>query len=249
MKITPIEIRQKTFAKAIRGYEKEEVDAFLASLSQEWERVMGEMQQLKQRLAQSENDVQKLREVESSLYRTLKMAEDTGANLLEQANRDASLQLREAQIQAEALLNDAKNYARDLIDDAELRAREVSEDLKEEVRKLESDYKTLESYRDNLILEMKNFAKNTLDRLDAQRFQKVDFHRIIKGLNQELETQEVKKEPIVYKEEVVQENVVQWEVTSSKETAIEAEDEKTQPDDVQQDDVEPKKGSFFDTLG
>ena len=37
MKITPLEIRQKTFEKKLRGYDKEEVDAFLMSLSQEWE--------------------------------------------------------------------------------------------------------------------------------------------------------------------------------------------------------------------
>jgi len=36
MNITPIEIRKKEFEKAFRGYEKEEVDAFLQALSQEW---------------------------------------------------------------------------------------------------------------------------------------------------------------------------------------------------------------------
>ena len=35
MKITPLEIRQKEFAKQMRGYDKEGVDAFLQSLSNE----------------------------------------------------------------------------------------------------------------------------------------------------------------------------------------------------------------------
>ena len=45
MKVTPIEIRQKDFNKVFRGYDKEEVDAFLKSLSQEWEKLMWKYQQ------------------------------------------------------------------------------------------------------------------------------------------------------------------------------------------------------------
>ena len=45
MKITPIEIRQKTFEKVFRGYDKEEVQAFLQSLSQEWERLNAELRE------------------------------------------------------------------------------------------------------------------------------------------------------------------------------------------------------------
>ena len=203
MKITPIEIRQKTFEKGFRGYEKEEVDAFLVSLSQEWERVVGDVQDLKGRLTQADGDVQKLREVESSLYRTLKTAEDTGANMVSQANKDAELQVREAQMQAEAILNDAKNQARDLIDESEMRAREISGELRDELKKLENDYRSLESYRDNLISEMKTFAKGTLDRLENQNFQKVDFTSIMKSTNQEFESK-VSKEPLFGEQKVVE---------------------------------------------
>ena len=40
MKITPLEIRQKNFEKKLRGYDKDEVSAFLLSLSNEWERLV-----------------------------------------------------------------------------------------------------------------------------------------------------------------------------------------------------------------
>lgn len=85
MKVTPLEIRQKGFEKKLRGYDKDEVNAFLLSLSQEWERVLDESKELKIKLETSEREVQKLREVENSLFKTLKTAEDTGANVVEQA--------------------------------------------------------------------------------------------------------------------------------------------------------------------
>ena len=43
MKITPLEIRQKTFEKNIRGFDKDEVNAFLISLSSEWEKLLDEI--------------------------------------------------------------------------------------------------------------------------------------------------------------------------------------------------------------
>ena len=47
MRITPLEIKRKTFEKKLRGFDKDEVDAFLASLSQEWERLLNENNELK----------------------------------------------------------------------------------------------------------------------------------------------------------------------------------------------------------
>src|SRR4028119_991221 len=118
MKITPLEIRQKTFEKAFRGLDKDEVTAFLTTLSQQWEKMQDENKELKLRLEAAQKDVAKMREVESSLYKTLKTAEDTGNNMLEQATKEANLQLREAHLKSEQLLNDARLKARSIIEDA-----------------------------------------------------------------------------------------------------------------------------------
>jgi len=112
MKVTPLEIRQKTFERTLRGYDKDEVNAFLLSLSQEWERMNDEIKEMKMKFENSEREVSKLREVETSLFRTLKTAEDTGANVVDQAKKTAELHVREAQISANALLNEAKDKAK-----------------------------------------------------------------------------------------------------------------------------------------
>ena len=56
MKITPLEIRQKSFERNFRGYDKEEVDAFLASLSQEWERISEEHKESRYKLELAEKE-------------------------------------------------------------------------------------------------------------------------------------------------------------------------------------------------
>ncbi len=76
MKISAIDIRKHTFEKIFRGYNPDEVDAFLNSLSQEWERFSSENSMLKMQLEYAEKELSKLKDIESTLFRTLKSAED-----------------------------------------------------------------------------------------------------------------------------------------------------------------------------
>lgn len=175
MKITPLEIRQKNFEKKLRGYDKDEVTAFLASLSNEWERVLDENKELRIKLDQAEKEVAKLREVESSLFKTLKTAEDTGANLIDQANKTAELHLKETQMNADAMMSEAKSKAKNIIEKSEIEARQIIEELQEAIKDLEQNYKTLENHRDNVISELRNLAEDVLDRLTRTQNQKGDF--------------------------------------------------------------------------
>lgn len=165
MKITPIEIRQKTFEKGFRGYEKEEVNAFLLSMSQEWERLTDENKEYKFKLDMTEKEVRKLKEVETSLYKTLKTAEDTGTHLIEQANKSAELRLLEAQQKAEILLTEAQNRARSIIAEADKKAKQALEEVLGEMKSLERDFRRMENLRDNMLMELKSMANDTLERV------------------------------------------------------------------------------------
>jgi len=164
MKVTPLEIRQKTFERTLRGYDKDEVNAFLLSLSQEWERMMDEAKDLRLKLEASEREVAKLREVESSLFKTLKTAEDTGANVIEQANKAAELHLREAQMSGEAILNEARDRARNTLEDAEMTSRQMLAEMEENLRELAQQYKSIEAHRNNLIDDLRRLANEVMDR-------------------------------------------------------------------------------------
>ncbi len=166
MKVTPLEIRQKTFERTLRGYDKDEVNAFLLSLSQEWERMMDEVKEQRLKLEASEREVAKLREVESSLFKTLKTAEDTGANVIEQANKAAELHLREAQMSAEAILHEARDKARNILEDAEMTSRQLLADMEENLKELAQHYKTIEAQRNNLLDDLKRLAGEVLDRYE-----------------------------------------------------------------------------------
>ncbi|MGE0771118.1 MAG: DivIVA domain-containing protein [Cyclobacteriaceae bacterium] len=175
MKITPLEIRQKSFEKVLRGYDKDEVSAFLLSLSQEWERVLDETKEMRIKLEATEREVTKLREVESSLYKTLKTAEDTGANVIEQANKTAELHMKETQLKADGLLNEAKLKAKDTIEAADSTARQMIAEMEDRLKALLQNYKSLESARDNLLADLKRVAEETLERVERTKAQTREF--------------------------------------------------------------------------
>lgn len=164
MKITPLEIRQKSFEKAFRGLDKDEVQAYLTSLSQEWERILDENKELRIKLESALKEVEKLREVENSLFKTLKTAEDTGANMIGQAEKTAQLHLKEAQMNADAIIHDAQNKARKTIEESDMQAREAMGEMEDQLKSLAQAYRTLESYRDDLVAGLKSMANDVLDK-------------------------------------------------------------------------------------
>jgi cell division initiation protein len=171
MKITPLEIRQKTFEKAFRGLDKDEVHAYLLSLSQEWERMQDETKDLRNKLEASEKEVKKLREVESSLFKTLKTAEDTGATLIDQAQKTAELHLREAQFKAETLLSEAKSKAESTIEESEMIARETMEEMEERLKMMAQAYKSIENFKEDLLAGIKSYATESIEKIERTRTQ------------------------------------------------------------------------------
>ena len=187
MKITPLDIRQKTFEKNFRGYDKDEVSTFLSYLSQEWGKLVEEKNALRVKYEHAEKEASKLREVEQSLFKTLKTAEDTGASIIEQANKTAELILKEAQMNADALHAESRGNARSMIDQAESQSKNIIEDLREDVNVLVENYNKLLDQRDYLLKNLKRTAAETLENVNAEKegFNEIDsgiYTRLVKEL-------------------------------------------------------------------
>ncbi|MEQ8244144.1 DivIVA domain-containing protein [Fulvivirga sp.] len=238
MKITPLEIRQKSFEKAFRGLDKDEVEAFLTILATEWEKLMDENKELKIKLESSEKEVEKLREVENSLFKTLKTAEDTGANMIDQATKTAQLHMRETEMKAEALMNEAKTKAKDMIEEAEMKSRNAIDDMEDRVKSLANVYRQLENVKEDLLSDIKSFANEAIDKANRVKSQ-------VKKVNIDEELMKVKRDiaPAKASKKV--------EVELELDTPAEPEPKKEEPkNDVEVEKVSysGKSTSFFDDI-
>ncbi len=178
MKITPIEIRQKVFQKkSFNGIDKDEVQAFLTDVSVAWEKMLDEVADLKKQLDVSELERLKLKGVESSLYKTLKTAEDTSASIIAEASKEAEQKIKEAELSAEVLLGDAKLEAKNIINLAEAHSSNFVTELKQEMQMLELDLRKMETLRNALLADIKKTATELLEKAEtaSAKIEKVEF--------------------------------------------------------------------------
>ena len=120
MKITPLDIQQREFKGRFRGYDREEVQAFLRSVSQSVEEMFKENAVLKERADKLYQEVTELRKKETTLNELLVTTQTMAETLKETARKEADLILREAEMKAEDLLKSAhadfRTLQRDLLD-------------------------------------------------------------------------------------------------------------------------------------
>jgi cell division initiation protein len=168
MKFSPSDIKQKTFSvKSFgKGYDREQVSQFLMEIANEWETLLDEIKAQRIKIELMDKELQKQKEVESSLYRTLKTAEDTSANIIEQARKQAELKIQEAQTKADYLINEARLQGKHIVQKAQQRSLSSLEDMVTEMKARERVYKDLESYKDNFLLELRSFMQESIAKLD-----------------------------------------------------------------------------------
>jgi cell division initiation protein len=178
MKVTPLEIRQKQFEKkTFGGIDKDEVQAFLNALSLAWEKMQEDYNNLKGRLDQSEQEVLKLREAESALYKTLKTAEETSQKAIDQANQQGKLIVQEAKLKAETMHQEAKWKATKAMEQAEDYSRKSYDKMVQDVKILEKDFRSIENLKENFLSDIKIIAQDLLEKAERanQRSSNIEF--------------------------------------------------------------------------
>ncbi len=133
--ITPADIENKVFSKAVRGYKEEEVDDFLDLIILDMEKLMKENRQLKKELEKSQNQVDRHVSTESSVYETLEAAKTLMNDIAASAERRAQVILKDAELEAALITREAKESISRLTDEGNRLRRNV-ENLRAKYRQM-----------------------------------------------------------------------------------------------------------------
>ncbi len=133
MRITPLDIQQKQFPMKFRGFDVEEVYAFMEVIREEMEELLRENASLKEGAQRSDNQIREYRDMESTLRETLMTAQQMVEDYKINARKEAELFIREAELRAESMLKEAQEKVikihEDIIDLKGIR-RHFKEELK-----------------------------------------------------------------------------------------------------------------------
>ncbi|MBI4844768.1 MAG: DivIVA domain-containing protein [Nitrospirae bacterium] len=142
MRITPLDIQQKQFATKFRGFDVEEVDAFLEHVREEMEELLRENANLREEVKRYEKQLKDYKSIDSTLKDTLiatqKMVEEYQSN----AQKEAELIKREAELKAEEMISKAQERVVKIHEDiTDLKG--VRSHFKEELRRLIESHLTM----------------------------------------------------------------------------------------------------------
>lgn len=147
MKITPLDIRQKRFESAFRGFDRREVEAFLELVAGEFEEVVKENISLKEELKRTVARLEQHLERERTLQETMVTAQRISEDMKGMAKKEAEIVIADAEHQAEKIVQHAQSKLVQLVQDInELKRQRVQ--FEAEVRSvIDAHAKLLELFR------------------------------------------------------------------------------------------------------
>lgn len=120
MSITPIDILHTQFKTTLRGYSRSQVDDFARSVGEALEGVLRERCELQRKIDHLQEDVDRVRKIESTLTEALTLAQKSADEIRAAAHKQAEAILQEAELARVRVTVDAQKEAEKYRADVEL---------------------------------------------------------------------------------------------------------------------------------
>ena len=147
MKLTPLDIRQKRFATALRGFDRREVEPFLELRASEFEEVVKENIALKEENKRLSARLETHQERERTLQETMVTAQRISEDVKQTARKEAEIIVAGAELQAEQIVAGAHQKLVKVIEDINELKRQRSQFESQVQSVVDAHQKLLETFR------------------------------------------------------------------------------------------------------
>ncbi len=162
-----MQIPEVSFSKSFRGFDVQEVNDYVQSVALFEEEMNRQQAVLVEKVQALEQEVNRLREVETSLFRAMKLAEEAQKSWQEKVEKEASKVLDGAKKQAETLLATAEKDAQKAKLVIENERKQLIGQVEQEVKEQTRELKRLERIQAEIAGQLANFARQTLSSVEA----------------------------------------------------------------------------------
>ena len=153
MNVSPLDLRQQKFSRALRGFDPVEVTSFMMAVAEDYEQALRETDRLRTDLARMEAVLNEHREHERSLKSTLMAAQKLADDIKTHADEEARRIIRDAQSRSDLLLQKTEARLEDVqreIDGLKLKRKDVETSIEATIQTLRN---TLEYVREQEVRE------------------------------------------------------------------------------------------------
>lgn len=109
MKLSSLDIRKQDFTRVVRGYDKEEVDAFLQLVGNQWQELVDDLRREEEKTNELNGKLEHYQKVEEALEEALKTARDSAKQTISNAEEKARLIVEEAENKSLNITKDAES--------------------------------------------------------------------------------------------------------------------------------------------
>jgi len=141
MKLTPLDIKKQQFKKVMRGYDPVEVDTFMDMVANEFEDLLKQQKEMRDKVIELETQLKDYRQIEKTLQQTLLQAQEATGRTYEAARKEAEMIGREAEVKAAKLVEQANS----------------------DLARMNSELMTLKGRRESLIGRLRVLLSSELD--------------------------------------------------------------------------------------
>ena len=168
MALTPLDIHNREFKKAMRGYDQDEVNEFLDEIIRDYEMMIRENKEKSSSLELANKKLANYEEMQDSLNKSILVAQDAADRLRENTDREIEVIQREAESYAEEKRQEADKYAEEIRKEADNYYAETSKKADEYADRIHFE---AENNADELLNEAVNKARKIEDETEALRKQ------------------------------------------------------------------------------
>ena len=97
----------KKFSTALNGYSKQEVNQFVSNVAKEYENMLNKLKEQDQEIENLKNNLVRYQNLETTLNKTILIAEDTSSQIKRMARDESKAIIDEAKRNASRIINDA----------------------------------------------------------------------------------------------------------------------------------------------
>ena len=144
MIISSKDIKKRDFKKSLRGYDSDEVDAFLETVSAHYERLLVENKNQAEKIKSLLQDIDIYKENEANLQRAIVRSQELG----------------------EEIVATAKKRAEIITNEAELDARKIKQDIEDELLNKRQELEIIKQKNEKTFDDVRNFLTDKLNELD-----------------------------------------------------------------------------------
>ena len=101
--IRPIDIQEKEFTRAVRGYKEDEVNEFLDEITIDMERLIDELRQTREENSRLVEELERYRSSQGTVLETLEAAKALMSDISVSAEKRADILLKNAELDAQLI--------------------------------------------------------------------------------------------------------------------------------------------------